>query len=122
MTLRIVLFLVYSLSLSLVGCARPQSYATDVQPVLHKHCLSCHQSGGKGHEASGFSVESYADLMRGTKYGPVVVPGDSVSSTLMLLAEHKADRVLNMPQGKARIPAAELAAIGLWIDQGAENN
>ena len=55
-------------------------YSWHVQPIIEKHCLACHQQGGQGFEASGFSMETYEDFMRGTKYGPMVIPGDSEGS------------------------------------------
>jgi len=107
-----------------VGCSAQKqvSFSRDVHPVLQQYCLECHATGGKGHAASGFSVESYDDVMRGTKFGPVIVPGSSVSSTLARLIEHKADPSINMPQGKPRLPKEKLDIIRAWIDEGAKNN
>ena len=121
------------------GCAKQEvSFKQDVHPVLQKSCLSCHSPGGGGYAASGFSVQTYESVMKGTKFGPVVVPRSSISSTVMILLEHKADPSINMPRSRAqsllghekylndwkvpKLPADQIRLIGNWIDQGAKNN
>ena len=109
----------------LAGCERadPQvSYSADVEPVLAEHCLSCHQPGAAGYEASGFSVENYAALMKGTKFGPVVIPGDAFSSNLIVLIEGRAHSSIRMPHGEAKIAAEDIETLNVWIDQGALDN
>ena len=120
-------FAVVSLPLVLValtGCNRPaeMSFAKDVQPILNKHCVECHLNGGQGHQASGFMVDSYAGLMKGTKFGPVIVPGDAVSSSFYRLVAGEVDASIRMPHGKDPLPAAEIAVVENWINQGAKNN
>ena len=104
------------------SCSKEVSFAQDVQPILKNHCAECHVKGEKGHEKSGLSMESYADLMKGTKFGPVIVAGDSLSSTLSRLIGHKADKSINMPHDKNRIPLDKIELIDSWIEQGAKNN
>ena len=36
-----------------------------------------------GQAASGFSMETYDDLMKGTQYGPMVIAGDSAGSNML---------------------------------------
>ena len=107
---------------SMTGCSRTVSYSQDVFPILESNCLACHRAGEKGYEASGFSMETYEDLMKGTKFGSVIVPGSGFSSTLAILIEHKADASINMPHKKKQLTEAEIETIKLWIDQGAQNN
>ena len=109
----------------LPGCAREEavSFAQDVKPILDQNCLSCHQEGAEGYEASGFSMVSYDDLMKGTKFGAMVIGGDSEGSNLVVLMEGRADPSITMPHGKMeRATAKELDTIRLWINQGAKNN
>ncbi len=104
------------------GCTSEVSFSRDVLPIFHEHCLSCHRPGESGYETSGFSVEGYADIMQGTRYGAVVFPGYSYASTLQVLVEHKADQTINMPQGQLKLSPQQIETIGKWIDQGAKNN
>ncbi len=97
-------------------------FSRDVKPILKEHCAGCHSASGKGAVASGFSVESYEAVMKGTKFGPVVVPGSSVSSTLQRLIEHKAEPAIHMPQGNHQLPEEKVELIRAWIDQGAKDN
>ena len=97
-------------------------YTTDVRPILDKYCAECHMPDKVGAKKSGFQIDSYASIMKGTKLGPVIVPGSAESSTLYRLVAHKADPKINMPHGKAPLTPGEIETIRLWIDQGAMDN
>ncbi len=104
------------------GCTREVSFKQDVFPILSENCLSCHKAGGEGLAKSGLNMESYDGLMKGTKFGPIVVAGSSVSSTLVLLVERQAHPSINMPKDRPPITADQIKIIRQWIDQGAKNN
>jgi hypothetical protein len=104
------------------GCTREVSYKQDVFPILSENCLSCHKVGGAGLAKSGLNMETYEGLMKGTKLGPIVTAGSSVSSTLVLLIERQAHPSINMPKDKPPIAADQIKIIRQWIDQGAKNN
>ena len=97
-------------------------YTADVRPILDKYCAECHMPDMEGAQKSGFQIDSYASIMKGTKLGPVIVPGSAESSTLYRLVAHKADPKINMPHGKAPLTPGEIETIRLWIDQGAMDN
>jgi hypothetical protein len=108
------------------GCGKkeqpPVSFSKDIRPILEANCIECHQPGGKGYEASGLSMQTYASLMKGTKFGPVIKKGDALSSTLVLLIEGKADPSISMPHGRDPIKKEQIQLIKTWINQGAKNN
>ena len=106
------------------GCSKKMdvSYQQDVIPIIKDHCIECHSVEGKGYSESGFDMASYSGLMRGTKFGPVIVQGDSASSTLMRLIEHKADPSIAMPYHEAKLPEDHIEIVRAWIDQGAKDN
>ena len=111
--------------LLLAGCLSESavSYSEDVKPILQANCLSCHEPGGSGFEASGFSMASYDDLMKGTKFGPMVLAGDSEGSNLVVLMEGRADPAISMPHGEMDpIGKNDIQTIKRWIDQGAKRN
>lgn len=111
--------------LATTGCQgeRTVSYQKDVVPILDQHCKSCHLPGQAGYVVSGFDVGSYESLMKGTKFGPVVLPGDPLTSVLVMLVEGRVDPALKMPHGNATVPTAEqIATLRLWVQQGARNN
>jgi uncharacterized membrane protein len=99
------------------------SYQKDVVPILDKHCKSCHMPGQAGYVVSGFELESYETLMEGTQFGPVVLPGDPLTSVLVMLIEGRVDPALKMPHGNATTPTKEeILTIRRWVEQGAKNN
>ena len=109
----------------LASCQRTTevSYARDVAPVIDQHCSQCHVAGQPGFLASGLDTTSYEALMRGTKFGAVVLPGDPLTSTLVMLIEGRADPSLKMPHGDAKpLDAKDIATIRQWVEQGAKNN
>lgn len=99
------------------------SFAQDVRPILEKNCLSCHQAGGPGLDASGFSMASYEELMKGTDGGQMIIAGDVEGSNFVVLMEGRADPSISMPHGSMEpVPATDIATIKQWIAQGAKNN
>ena len=114
-----------ALLIGLAGCTGETavSYSRDVQPILQANCMSCHHKGGAGQEASGFSMETYDDLMKGTRNGPMILAGDSQGSNLIVLMEGRADPSIRMPHGKAEpVSKADIDTIRRWIEQGAKKN
>ena len=67
---------ILALSMHFLGCTRSEvSFSSDVQPIFEKHCIECHDSGGEGVTASGFSVRDYDSVMKGTRLGRVCRTG-----------------------------------------------
>lgn len=100
----------------------PVSFRLDVQPILAAHCGECHQKGGQGTTSSGLDMTSYATLMSGTKYGPIVVPGEPLTSNLLVLVEGRADPSLRMPHNQRPLLKQQTSIIRDWIKQGAKDN
>lgn len=121
----------FALCIGLTGCDRQISFANDVQPIFLEHCAECHDQTGEGAAASGFSVRDYASVMSGTKFGPVVIPGSSISSALYLVIAQKTAPEIHMPphhiqslsvgRGTA-LSDDRVEIIQMWIDQGAKDN
>ena len=99
------------------------SYKTDVRPILDDYCMSCHVPGGKGFAKSGLDLRTYESLMKGTKFGPVVKPGSSLTSTLIVLVSGHADPAISMPFGvKGGLSKEMVDTLNNWVNQGAKNN
>src|SRR5579885_1778869 len=56
------------------------SYSQDLVPIFRGYCLQCHSQGGQGHEASGVDLSTYEGLMKGSKFGRMVVPREPDTS------------------------------------------
>jgi hypothetical protein len=110
-------------TLGLVACGpRTVTYRAEVQPILNQYCLECHSEKGQGYLKSGLLMNSYESLMKGTKYGSVIIPGDSLSSALTMLIEGRADPSIKMPHGRDTLPREKIDILKRWVDQGARNN
>jgi hypothetical protein len=119
-------------TLLLTACGQGQvSYSDDVQPILDRYCTSCHSGTGEGALRSEYLVTSFDEVMKGTKFGQVVVPGSRLSSALYLVVAGKTAPEIRMPPhneeslaaGRGVMLSADaIETIGLWIDQGGRNN
>jgi len=98
------------------------SFAEDVLPIFRGRCVSCHQPNGEGTEKSGLDLTTYEGLMKGTKFGPMVIPRSPDTSNLMWLLDWRASPQLRMPHGKKQLSICDRDAIRNWIRQGAKNN
>jgi mono/diheme cytochrome c family protein len=90
-------------------------YAKDIQPLLAKHCYSCH---GAEKQKSGLRLDRKADALAGGDTGKVILPGKSAESILI----HNVaglDPEMIMPPEDERLSAAEIATLRAWIDGGA---
>ena len=68
----------FLLTIPAAGAAAP-TYA-DVAPLFEKHCVACHSGGAA---PVGLSLDSYANLQRGSANGPVARAGDPAGSELV---------------------------------------
>lgn len=85
-----------------------------VQPVFQSNCTPCH-AGMRGR--GGFSVMSYASVMKGSNSGPLINPGDPDGSRIIQLVTGQAQP--KMPQGKD-MSQADLDKLKAWIKAGAK--
>ncbi len=110
----------------LAGCSdntsSAVSFQNDVMPILEKNCLECHAEGAKGEMETDLGMYSYEVLMKGTKYGPVVVPGSSLTSVLNQVVEGRVDKSIQMPHGRTQLYEDDVMTLKTWVDQGAKNN
>ena len=110
----------------LAGCASHpcMSFQRDIYPILENNCLACHTPPqGKGYLKTSLNMQNYETLMQGTRYGPVIVPGDSRHSILNMLVEGRVDASMRMPHGcDEPLTLNEIKALQLWVEQGARNN
>ena len=110
----------------LAACAsQPKmSFQRDVYPILQENCLACHTPPeGQGYLVTSLNMQSYETLMQGTRYGPVILPGDSRHSILNMLVEGRVDDSMRMPHGRPEpLSGNDIEVLRLWVEQGARNN
>ena len=99
------------------------TYATDIKPIFDASCVKCH-SGDKA--KARLHMDTLEGVMKGTKMGKVVTPGEPEKSLLVKSVAH----LTKDPEGwmppmnnKAGIKPLTSDEIGLilgWIKQGAK--
>ncbi len=107
----------FSLLLGGCGQGKPVDFASEVQPILNKHCITCH-GGVKKNGGIGFLFQEDA-LAEGKSGRPAIVPGDAHGSEVIRrLLEDDPER--RMPFEKPPLSEAEIDLLRRWIDQGAK--
>lgn len=92
-------------------------FATVIQPVLDRTCVSCH---GPEKTKGGLRLDSLEAILRGGDSGPAVRPGQVDESALMGRMLLPADHDDHMPpEGKPQPTAEDLALLRWWIALGA---
>jgi len=92
----------------------PVSFARQVLPIFQASCSDCHGAETKEVE---LGLMSYAEVMAGSEYGPVVEAGDPAASILLDMISAG-----EMPQDAPALDEDEVELIRTWIQQGAQNN
>ena len=93
-------------------------FVKDVQPILSKHCWSCH--GDQKHE-SGLRLSDRKSLLQGGDSGKAVIPGMSAQSRLIQLISSTNPKTRMPPDGEGKALAAdEIEVLRAWIDAGCQ--
>ena len=100
-----------------VRAAEPVDFARDVQPLLAKHCLTCH---GAVKPRGGLRLDNSAMAMAGGNTGKVIVPGQAEKSLLLRAVAGLEPDLRMPPKEKQRLSETEVATLRTWIDQGAK--
>jgi ankyrin repeat protein len=86
-----------------------------ILPILESKCFACH---GPRQQEAGLRLDLRQNAMRGGAYGPVIVPGRSAESKLILRVSGPMAGLQMPPTGA--LEADEIGLLRAWIDQGAE--
>lgn len=101
---------------------RPQAttnsfYSVRIAPLFDEHCAGCH---GPKRQKAKLRLDSYANVVRGGKHGPVIKAGNLHDSELFarLILPASNDRAMP-PDSKPPLTADEVTVVRLWIAAGA---
>lgn len=84
-------------------------WTSGVQPLLDQHCVKCH---GPLEQKSGLELDTVDAVLKGSEFGPVVVPGKPDESSLVAAFAPKSDP--HMPP-KKQLTDHEIARVRTWI-------
>lgn len=85
-------------------------FEKEIAPFLVGKCGRCHVTGNRGN----FSMATFADMMKGTEGGSVILPKNGAGSRLVQVIEEG-----DMPRGGTKVTSEELGLLKKWIDEGA---
>ena len=94
----------------------PVDFQRDIEPILVARCQACH---GQSQQMQGLRLDRHADALRGSYAGPVILPGNSAESKLVLMVAGLVDGKVMPPTGES-LTQPEISLLRGWIDQGAE--
>lgn len=116
---RIPFYFLTAFPLSIHADAAPLSFATDIQPILERSCLPCHNATKS---EGGLILESPRAMLEGGDNGPAVKPKHALESLIYETAA-KAKKPFMPPEAnKAKAPhltAKQLDTLKRWINEGA---
>jgi WD40 repeat protein len=95
-------------------------FESEILPIFRASCLACHN---RTTTKSGLILETPQTILKGGEDGPVIVPGKSADSQLLVLAAHQDKPIMPPRDNKAsasNLTGEQLALVKLWIDQGAK--
>jgi hypothetical protein len=88
-------------------------FETKVRPLFIEHCQKCH---GASKQSGGLRLDSAQGLRAGGDNGPVVVPGDSSKSKIVVAVRH--DGELKMPPA-GKLSDEQIESLAAWVRAGA---
>ena len=92
-------------------------YTARVAPLFQDHCVGCH---GETRQKAGLRLDSFAEVMLGSRHGAVVRPGDAKHSELFTrISLPPSDDKAMPPSGKTPLTDDEVTVVRLWIAHGA---
>lgn len=92
-------------------------FASEVRPILNKHCITCH-GGVKKSGGISFLFEEEV-LVVGESGRKAIIPGNAGASEFIRRL-HEDDPELRMPYEKPPLKQEEIELLERWIDQGAK--
>jgi mono/diheme cytochrome c family protein len=99
------------------GSAADISFAAEVAPLLLVNCSGCHDDD---RPEQGFSVTTFARLMRGGDSGAAILAGKAAESLLVKKIKGTDIDGQRMPISRPPLSADLITIIERWIDQGAK--
>ena len=97
-----------------VCVASDDLFVQQIAPIFERHCVRCHQQGGKA--KGGLSLSNAASFKQGGENGEAVVPGKPDDSPLYQMVLGAKPR---MPKGAPPLSAQQTGMIRRWISEGA---
>jgi len=95
------------------------SFARNILPIFIVNCsiVGCHDDSTAG---AGLRLNSYTNVMKGSRYGSVIYPYDAQTSSL--IKRIKGIETPRMPKNRSALSTSDQGLISNWVNGGARNN
>ena len=97
------------------GSTEDVVYSRDIEPLLDKHCVSCHSGWFPD---GGLRLDSKEGLLKGGKSGPAIVPGSPEKGWLTYSITRTKSQRFRMPPEGSGLTDREIDLVKEWIRQG----
>ena len=94
-------------------------YSEHVQPLLDNRCTSCH---GAGLAEAGLRLDSWTNVIAGSRNGEVLIPYESDKSLIVRLHSDLVGGQHLAQISSDSLTQVEIDFLARWIDEGARNN
>ncbi len=101
----------------LPAAAAPVDYASQIQPILQKHCYQCHGPKAAIH---GLRLDRRASAFKGGESGVAAILPRQSAQSLLYRYISGLDKSLKMPPSGPGLVPAEIKLVQTWIDEGAD--
>ena len=91
-------------------------YLTDIKPLLHEKCFSCHSSRKS---EGGLRLDAASLIVKGGDSGPAYVAGSVEKSLILERITDDDDNRMPPAEDGSRLSAEEVAKLTAWIEAGA---
>lgn len=88
------------------------SFYRDVQPILNRRCLQCHNQ--KRHEGK-LLLDSFESFLQGGEFGKIFVAGNAQSSKIIQYISSAVGDKHHMPRNSVKLSKPEVDKISHWI-------
>ena len=95
----------------------PVDFGERIWPIIMERCIQCH---GPEEQKEDLRFDSKEAIMHGSKFGEVIVPGDTGESELIRRISLPADDDDVMPEKGDALEKSEIDLFVRWIKEGAE--
>lgn len=104
------------LALTFQAYGASPDFVNDIQPILERNCLRCHnEDKTKG----GLRMDTYEAIMEGGDTEDALVPGDPAASELLVRVHLRPIDEGVMPDEGRALEPAEVALLDAWVKDGA---
>ena len=108
------IILLISVTLMAYAVQPKVDFQKDVEPILSKNCVMCHQATWAG---GGLRLDSPEGVQHGGTSGKAVIPGNAQRS---LLVQRLEGSNTNCMPPKGQLTAQQIELVKTWITEGAK--